>query len=124
MARRTLESLGALVKAKRGGKRLRETAREIGVSPATLMRIENGRTPDIMTFTKICQWLKIDPRELMGYSMESREQISREGRIYASAHLRSDRTPEKETLQALVSMILLVTETQPQPDNRLQDADV
>ena len=64
MPRRTLESLGALVKTKRGGKKLREVAKEIGIGAATLMRIENGRTPDIGTFGKIyangLKWIRMN----------------------------------------------------------------
>ncbi|MFZ5862379.1 MAG: helix-turn-helix domain-containing protein [Nitrospirota bacterium] len=128
MARRTLEGLGAFVKAKRGSRRLRETAGEIGISPATLMRIENGRTPDIATFTKVCRWLQVDPNELMGFTVEQAkhhdEQARRPAKIHVSAHLRSDRAPKQETLQALVSMISLVAETQPQPDQDLRDGDI
>lgn len=124
MARRTLEGLGALVKARRGDRRLRETASEIGISPPTLMRIENGRTPDIATFTKICRWLKVDPNELMGFSTKPSEPTRRPGKIQVSAHLRSDRAPKQETLQALVSMISLVAQTQPQPNQDLLDGDV
>jgi transcriptional regulator with XRE-family HTH domain len=37
---------------------LRDAAREIGTSSATLSRIERGRLPDIETFFKCCKWLK------------------------------------------------------------------
>ena len=42
MPRRTLESLGRLVREKRGARRDEETAAEIGIGTATLMEIETG----------------------------------------------------------------------------------
>lgn len=124
MARRTLESLGTLIKETRGSRKLREVATEIGISAATLMRIENGRTPDIGTFAKVCKWLKIDPRELMGVPHETEGGGTEGGRIQVSAHLRANRTPQQETLKALVSMIALAAEMQPAPSKELDDGDI
>lgn len=62
MPRLTLATLGVRVKEKRGTRKLRGVAKDIDISPATLMRIENGRVPDIGTFGKVCKWLDIDPR--------------------------------------------------------------
>jgi transcriptional regulator with XRE-family HTH domain len=36
---------------------LREVGKEIGISAATLMRIEGGRDPDGSTLAKILAWL-------------------------------------------------------------------
>src|SRR5579871_434773 len=66
MSKRKLESLGVMIKARRGEKSLRVAAKEIGVGPATLMRIESGHMPDIHTFSKVCQWLEVDPGEFLG----------------------------------------------------------
>lgn len=33
---------------------------EIGISKATLSRIERGSLPDIETFIKICNWLQVE----------------------------------------------------------------
>lgn len=41
---------------------MREAAENIGVSRATLSRIENGKTPDVFTLAKLCRW--------MGFSTE------------------------------------------------------
>ena len=38
------------------GLRLRAAAKEIGISAATLSRIERGEKPDIDNFVKICIW--------------------------------------------------------------------
>jgi len=45
------------VRSKRDGG-VRAVSKEIGVSPATLSRIENGKTPDIETLAMVCQWLE------------------------------------------------------------------
>lgn len=40
-----------------------EVKKQIGVSKSTLSRIENGSTPDLDTFGKICGWLKLEPNK-------------------------------------------------------------
>lgn len=35
------------------------------VSPATMSRLENGKTPEIETFLKMCNWLDALPREFI-----------------------------------------------------------
>lgn len=113
MPRRTIESLGTLVKAKRGDRKLRETAHEIGISPATLMRVENGRTPDIGTFAKLCSWLEIDPKEFLG---GPQSKANSPGLLSVSAHFRADKNPKPETANALAQMILLGAQMQPRKD--------
>ena len=44
---------------------VREFAREIGISAATLSRIERGKLPDIETFGKLCSVLKLDPADIL-----------------------------------------------------------
>jgi transcriptional regulator with XRE-family HTH domain len=39
---------------------LREVGKEIGISAATLMRVEEGRDPDGSTLAKILAWLFTD----------------------------------------------------------------
>ncbi len=39
---------------------LREAAKEIDVSAATISRVENNKLPDVETFAKICLWLGTD----------------------------------------------------------------
>ena len=59
-------NLALSIKEKRGDRGLREVANEIGISHATISRIENGKSPDIETFKKICEWLNVDPGEMLG----------------------------------------------------------
>lgn len=42
---------------------LRQIGEKIQVSAATLSRIENGKTPDIETYYKVCQWLGVPMEE-------------------------------------------------------------
>jgi len=115
MQTRKLSSLGALVRKKRGERKLRETANEIGIGPATLMRVENGRIPDIETFGKLCNWLKIDPGSFLGFRPDAGQpaQLTQsEPAISLSAHFRADRTPEPATVNALAKMILLAVRSQ------------
>ena len=112
MGRRPLESLGVLVRKNRGKQTLRETAKDIGISAATLLRVEGGRIPDVVTFGRICSWLEIDPAEFLG----SARSASTEGPIQLSAHLRIDPMPKPETMQALANMLLLSASFQPSLD--------
>ena len=95
----SLESLGLLVLEKRGTVGVRATAATIGLSPATLSRIENGHLPDLANFRKICQWLEIDPATVLGFDTESMN------RPVASVHFRKTETMTLETGTALAEMI-------------------
>ena len=122
MRRRPLESLGALVRAKRGEETLRVVAGRIGIGPATLLRVESGRVPDVSTFGKLCQWLGRDPREFLGGpSGDSRGAAGdpQVGQVQVTAHFRADATPQAETMSALAQMLLLTARLQP----RLPDGD-
>jgi len=105
MPRLTLATLGVRVKEKRGARKLREVAKDIGISAATLLRVENGRMPDLGTFGKVCKWLDVDPRPLLG--LESKLEVHEEAPVYqVSAHLKVDQTPDPKTVNALAKMIL------------------
>ena len=49
--------LGRLLARRRGNMGVRAAAREIGISPSTLSRIEKGHVPDVGTLGKVCDWL-------------------------------------------------------------------
>lgn len=89
MVRASILSIGPLLHEKRinEGKGIREVAREIGISPATLSRVENGSTPHVEAFRRILDWLDMDmsaehlaehlgvyvwqPKDIAGLSPES-----------------------------------------------------
>ena len=96
----TLESLGRLIVKKRDGQGIRAAAKEIGISPATLSRVENGHLPDLENFKKICQWLNIDVSSVVGVPPTAkRVDMPR-------AQFRKEGTTRKETAIALANMIL------------------
>lgn len=100
MAAITFQTLGQMLREKRGARGIRETAREIQVSPATLSRMERGLMPDLETFGKVCRWLKLDPAAVLGVEVQ-RSETSR-----VSAHFKKDRTQAPTTAKALAQMIL------------------
>ena len=104
MAKVTLSNIGQLLRERRGNGGIREVAREIGISPATLSRVENGKLPDLETFSKICRWLKIDPGEVLGVKGVVGTASSQDRTV--SAHLRADKNQSPEAARALAEMIL------------------
>lgn len=115
MPKRTLESLGALVREKRGKRKLRETAAEIGISPPTLMRVEGGRIPDVETFGKLCRWLQVDPGSFLGFEAKHQHEARPEPPLmFMSAHYKTDHNPQQETVQALARMMVLAMRMQPE----------
>jgi transcriptional regulator with XRE-family HTH domain len=105
VAKPSLSSIGPLVRERRGAKGIREAAQEIGISSATLSRVENGRLPDLDTFSKVCRWLKIDPSEILGCQTPAGKEIA-QGQKMVFAHLRAEKTQSTEIAQALAEMIL------------------
>lgn len=100
MAKITLESLGRFVAEKRGEQGIRAAAQEIGISPATLSRVERGNLPDLETFSKICRWLQIDPGLILGINDTVVERPS------VSVHFRKPDAVGLETAKDLAEMIL------------------
>lgn len=96
----SLNDLGGLVAHKRGKLGVRVTAKAIGISPATLIRIEKGHLPDLENFRKICIWLELDPSAVLGIDTAERELPT------VSVHFRKDQTMMPETSIALSEMIL------------------
>jgi transcriptional regulator with XRE-family HTH domain len=110
MPRLSLSNLGAMVKRRRGAAKLRETAKEIGISAPTLLRVESGRLPDLDTFGKICGWLAVDPGDFLGRPSSQASSAPVETTI--SAHFKADKLPEPDTLKALARMLLLIVKSE------------
>jgi transcriptional regulator with XRE-family HTH domain len=96
----TLESLGRLLTKKRGDRGIRAVAKEVGVSPSTLSRVEHGHLTDLENYRKICKWLGIEPAAVVGNA----EAGARSG--VARAHFKKDGAIRQETAAALAELIL------------------
>jgi transcriptional regulator with XRE-family HTH domain len=102
MSKMNIQIIGTKLREQRGSKGVREVAEEVGISAATLSRVERGHLPDIETFGKVCRWLHLDPNEVLGV----RAQSVQDERTKAMVHFRKDRTLRPETAQALGHLIL------------------
>lgn len=127
MPRHPLSSLGRLIREKRGDNKLRETAKAIGIGAATLMRVENGRIPDLETFGKLCIWLNVEPGNFLGFEKQESSEESHNPTLaestFVSAHLKADQTPKPETVQALANMILHALQRQPKCEDTLSNGN-
>jgi transcriptional regulator with XRE-family HTH domain len=97
----TLETLGETLRKQRGPRGVRQIAGEIGISTATLSRIENGHLPDLETFRRVCVWVGADPSSVLGFQNAGsprQESISK-------VHFKKKKTQSKETLRTLGEMI-------------------
>ena len=98
-----IERLANLVRSKRGSRGLRETAQEIGnVSPSTISRVENGKTPDMDTFLALCDWLEVPPAELIK-NTEDEEALNTPEAI--TIQLRADKNLDPAIANALASLV-------------------
>ena len=101
-----LAQIGALVRERRGARGVREAASEIGISAATLSRVENGKQPDLGTFEKLCRWLEVSPSEFLDAGDAEGAASIHPVPIVATAHLRAKRQITPELAQALGEMIV------------------
>jgi len=101
----TLLRLGAMLRDRRGGSGIRQVAQEIGISPATLTRVEGGRLPDIATFQKICSWLKVNPAEILDIPIDNNPTST--DALVAAVHLRADQTLPEGAASDLAQLIVV-----------------
>lgn len=101
MDRLNIGALAERLKQHRTGMGVREAAKEIGISPATLSRIENAKIPDLETFGRICNWLGDDPAVYLGLAQAGIPVNM------AQVHFKKDHAIEQDTAEALGRMILL-----------------
>ena len=99
-----LTQIGTLVRERRGARGVRDAAGEIGVSAATLSRIENGKQPDLLTFEKLCRWLDVSPTEFLDVGATG-TMVSVPSPT-ATAHLRARPQITPQLAQALGEMIV------------------
>jgi len=100
-----MEELSLRIKQKRGGQGIRDTAKDIGISPATLSRIEAGKQPDLATFKAVCKWLNVDPSVLLGMHTPSGV-LPATAPVYA--HFRAHKAMSPDTANHLAKLIIAV----------------
>jgi DNA-binding Xre family transcriptional regulator len=100
MPRLSLENVGLKITKKRGENGVRATAKLIGISPATLLRIEKGHLPDLDTFRKVCEWLEVNPGDVLG------SKVSSGSNHRTVAHFKKDKTLNEDMAKALGKMIM------------------
>lgn len=99
--------LGKLLMERRGNEGIREFAKKLGISPATLSRIENGKLPDLETFSKICDKLQLDPAEILQVGKKGPTQATAPVMpISAHVHFRADPQQSPSAAQDLAKLIL------------------
>ncbi|NEP84828.1 MAG: helix-turn-helix transcriptional regulator [Okeania sp. SIO3B3] len=116
-----MDRLAALIRSKRGNKGLRQIAAEIdGVSSSTLSRVENGKTPDMDTFLKLCDWLEISPNSLIISTLdtESPPEISELDTIVMQ--LRANKELDPTMAKALADMVRAAAENAAGKSNQVR----
>ena len=100
-----------LLSERRAEKGVREFARELGISPATLSRIERGKLPDLETFEKLCSVLKIDPADILEVERAKPRSTGPKSHLSEPAvHFRADAEYTVEAAQDLAALILAAQE--------------
>lgn len=56
--------------ARGGGRVLRSIAPELGISAPNLSRLLNGKTPNLLTYAKICHWMGVSMNKYWGDSSQ------------------------------------------------------
>jgi transcriptional regulator with XRE-family HTH domain len=97
------ELLSSTIKSKRGKKGLRDTAREIDISSATLSRVELGNLPDVETFIKICKWIGVSTDTFIVGKKPAKAELSEKDKIVYQ--LRSSQELDSETINAMIAMV-------------------
>lgn len=101
----TLLRLGAMLRERRGGRGIRDVAKDIGISAATLTRVEGGRLPDIATFQKMCSWLQVNPADILDITVPNNP-ASPETPVVAF-HPRADQTLTEAAASDLAKLIVV-----------------
>lgn len=110
-----IRELSALLRSRRGKRGLREVAKEVHVSAATLSRVEQGRVPDLKTFNLICKWLGVEPSRFFGDARAAAGKGAGSGTrkppstmTVIEAHLRADPDLSPDTAEELSKMVKLM----------------
>ena len=97
-----MQRLSDLIRSKRGNCGLRKIATIIGVSPATISRVERGTVPDVATFLAICDWIEMLLYELIR-NMNDTQNLDT---CYSvCAELRTDKRLDPEVADAIAVLV-------------------
>src|SRR5208283_6100398 len=104
-----LEDMGRLILEKRTklGLGIRAAAREVGISHATLARVEKGFLPDLENYEKIRRWLGFQQENVMAQP---------DNASVPQVHFRREKTATAATAAALARMILAAQAAWPKSD--------
>ena len=93
-----LENFGrkTLEKREKEGLGLRAAAKKMGITHATLSRVEKGFHPDLATYQKIYRWLVGEPAVV----------VPTEDSLAPQVHFRREKTISTDLAQSLEQMIL------------------
>lgn len=105
MYKMDVEKFARMVREKRGERTIREVAVETEISPSTLSRVENRKTPDRHNFMLLCLWLDVSPAEFF-LSVDS--ELKDEGEGDLTTLLRAAKHLSPETTSALMEAIRVV----------------
>lgn len=106
-----VDAFARRIQQKRAGTGVREASKQIGISPATLSRVENKKIPDLETFGRICKWLGDDPSVYLGLAPRAVQGPK------AQVHFKKGSAIEPDSAKALADMILLVQKALHEEDN-------
>ena len=108
-----LEALVDALDAKRRAEDIswREVARQAGVGPSTLTRMQQGKRPDVDTFSALVSWLGAAAEEFLATGAQAPKEQAPEATF--AALMRSKRVKqlspsERATLDAIVQAALTV----------------
>lgn len=101
-----VESLIAALNAERESRGLswRKLGQETGVSPSSLTRMQQGKLPDVNTFTALTHWLRIPAEHFMA-SDEKVNNAEPSPMAVVSTLLRGKREMTPEALKALDELV-------------------
>lgn len=84
---------------------IHEAAKEAGVSAATMSRIASGKLPDIESFTKLVEWLRIDANLFL----HNPEGIPTESEQWAWLYLCLEELDmPKDVIEAIVTIVKVI----------------
>lgn len=107
-AKLDMEALMAALDAQRRALKIswRELARQAGVSPSSLTRMQQGKNPDVNTFASLVQWLKLPAeRFMLGEPRDDKQKTPTHPLAIASTLLRGKKNMTPRATKALDELV-------------------